>query len=116
MTKQKMKYSSKHFMKGSEEKKVVAGEGIIRQNLGFDDSLFLARVNLKATQSATLTHTRIHRLLMLKVVCLILPWVQKPGVWKQVTALISHPTPITEPRVWKPVCYWIFSVRYVRTF
>ncbi len=34
-------------MKGSEEKKVVAGEGIIRQNLGFDDSLFLARVSFE---------------------------------------------------------------------
>ena len=59
MTKQKMKYSSKHFMKGSEEKKVVAGEGIIRQNLGFDDSLFLARVNFESN-SIGYTHAHPH--------------------------------------------------------
>ncbi len=59
MTKQKMKYSSKHFMKGSEEKKVVAGEGIIRQNLGFDDSLFLARVSFESN-SIGYTHAHPH--------------------------------------------------------
>ena len=47
MNKQKMKYSSKNFIKGSEEKKVAVDKGILRQNLGYDDSLFVARVSFE---------------------------------------------------------------------
>lgn len=47
MSKKTMKYSSKLFMKGSEEELVDVDEGIVRQNLGYDDSLFLARVSFE---------------------------------------------------------------------
>jgi quercetin dioxygenase-like cupin family protein len=47
MGKKTMKYSSKLFMKGSEEELVTVGEGVTRQNLGYDDSLFLARVTFE---------------------------------------------------------------------
>ena len=47
MTKKTMKYSSKLFMKGSEEELVTVGEGVVRQNLGYDDSLLLDRVSFE---------------------------------------------------------------------
>lgn len=47
MTKKTMKYSSKQFIKGSEAERVTVDEGVIRQNLGYDDSLFLARVTFE---------------------------------------------------------------------
>jgi len=42
-----MKYQSKRFLFGNEEKKEVVDEGVIRQNLGYDDSLFMARVTFE---------------------------------------------------------------------
>jgi len=48
MNKKVMKYSSSLFIKGSEEEKVTVSEGVIRQNLGYDDSLLLARVSFES--------------------------------------------------------------------
>lgn len=59
MDKRTMKYSSKLFMKGSEEERVDVGEGIVRQNLGFDDSLLLARVTFE-NGSIGYTHAHPH--------------------------------------------------------
>lgn len=54
-----MKYSSKLFMKGSEQARVDVGEGIVRQILGFDDSLLLARVSFE-NGSIGYTHAHPH--------------------------------------------------------
>ena len=59
MNKQTMKYSSKHFINGNEAETVVVGEGVIRKNLGFDDSLFVARVSFEA-DSIGYTHSHPH--------------------------------------------------------
>ena len=39
-----MEYQSRNFLLGSEEATVDGGEGIVRQNLGYDDTIFMARV------------------------------------------------------------------------
>jgi quercetin dioxygenase-like cupin family protein len=44
MSDKKMKYQSRNFLRGSEAETVIVGEGVIRQNLGYDDSIFMARV------------------------------------------------------------------------
>jgi len=49
MNKKAMKHSSRLFMKGSEEEKITVGEGVIRQNLGYDDSMLLARVSFESS-------------------------------------------------------------------
>lgn len=59
MSKKTMKYSSKLFMKGSEEERVKVDEGIVRQNLGYDDSLLLARVTFE-NGSIGYTHAHPH--------------------------------------------------------
>ena len=59
MKKKTMKYSSKLFMKGSEEELVSVAEGVTRQNLGYDDSLFLARVTFE-NGSIGYTHAHPH--------------------------------------------------------
>ena len=59
MNKKPMKYSSKLFMKGSEEELVPVAEGVTRQNLGYDDSLFLARVTFE-NGSIGYTHSHPH--------------------------------------------------------
>lgn len=59
MNKKPMKYSSKLFMKGSEEERVTVGEGVVRQNLGFDDSMLLARVSFE-NGSIGYTHAHPH--------------------------------------------------------
>ena len=117
MTKQKMKYSSKSFIKGSEEKKVAVDEGILRQNLGYDDSLFVARVSFERG-SIGYVHQHPHSQVAYveSGVFLTSRWVQKPGAWRRVTAAIYHLIQIMERYVWKRGCYWIFSARYVRIF
>lgn len=47
MNKKTMKHSSRLFMKGSEEEKLTVEAGIVRQNLGYDDSMLLARVSFE---------------------------------------------------------------------
>ena len=54
-----MKYSSKLFLKGSEEEREKVDEGIVRQILGFDDSLLLARVSFE-NGSIGYTHAHPH--------------------------------------------------------
>lgn len=54
-----MKYSSKLFIKGSKEERVEVDKGIVRQNLGFDDSLLLARVSFEKG-SIGYTHSHPH--------------------------------------------------------
>jgi quercetin dioxygenase-like cupin family protein len=44
MSKNAMKYQSHEFLRGAEEPIVEAGEGVTRQNLGYDDTIFMARV------------------------------------------------------------------------
>lgn len=44
MSKTDMKYESRRFLKGNEEKYVKAGEGMTRQNLGYNDTILMARV------------------------------------------------------------------------
>ena len=43
-----MKYQSQHFFRGKEEEPVVAAPGMLRQNLGYDDTIFMARVMFEA--------------------------------------------------------------------
>ncbi len=47
MNKKTMKYSSKLFLKGSEEAREKIDKGMVRQILGFDDSLMLCRVSFE---------------------------------------------------------------------
>lgn len=59
MNNKAMKYSSSPFMKGSKEKKIAAGDGIVRQNLGYDDSMLLARVSFEGGATGYV-HTHPH--------------------------------------------------------
>jgi len=44
MNKKTMKYASREFLRGNEEPFVEAGDGVTRQNLGYDDTILMARV------------------------------------------------------------------------
>ena len=44
MNEKVMKHKSPCFLDGSKEPAVVAGEGMLRQNLGYDDTLMMVRV------------------------------------------------------------------------
>jgi quercetin dioxygenase-like cupin family protein len=44
MSKNAMQYQSREFLRGDEEVIVEAGEGVTRQNLGYDETIFMARV------------------------------------------------------------------------
>ena len=44
MNEKAMKHQSHCFLSGSEEETVVAGKGMLRQNLGYDDTILMARV------------------------------------------------------------------------
>ena len=54
-----MKYSSGLFLKGSEQACVKVDEGMVRQNLGFNDKLMLCRVSFE-TGSIGYTHAHPH--------------------------------------------------------
>lgn len=54
-----MKYQSSCFFRGNEVEPVVAGEGMLRQNLGYDDKIFMARVIFKANAEGY-THSHPH--------------------------------------------------------
>lgn len=47
MSKNAMKYQSPRFLRGKDVKPVVASEGMLRQNLGYDDTIFMARVTFE---------------------------------------------------------------------
>jgi quercetin dioxygenase-like cupin family protein len=59
MNKKAMKYQSRCFFRGNEVEPVVAGEGMLRQNLGYDDKIFMARVIFKANAEGY-THSHPH--------------------------------------------------------
>ena len=59
MNKKAMKYQSPRFFRGDEVEPVEAGEGMLRQNLGYDDSIFMARVIFK-TGSEGYVHAHPH--------------------------------------------------------
>ena len=44
MNKKAMKYQSARFFRGDKVEPVEADEGMLRQNLGYDDSIFMAKV------------------------------------------------------------------------
>ena len=48
MNKNAMKYQSHLFLRGDKEEAVEVNEGMFRQNLGYDDTIFMARVSFRA--------------------------------------------------------------------
>ena len=52
-----MKHSSKLFLKGSEQESEIVADGMVRQILGYDDSLMLCRVKF---ENGAIGYTHAH--------------------------------------------------------